>query len=124
MTAHPIKAAAMVAAALALGAAGLVITAAPGVAASRAVSRCLLVVEGRTVFSGPCSYDQFDADGSFTITERHRQPYFGYLLRDGRSGHGYWNGGRRSSHAHDDLGPMRQNGGCWENRRNKICAWN
>jgi hypothetical protein len=85
--------------------------------------RCLLRIKGKDYIDGPCDIS-LDPDGSFDVIEHYDHPgYFAKVLRDGAGAHGFWNGARDSTHAHDDLGELKRNGACWENETAKVCAW-
>src|SRR4051794_17621738 len=87
---------------------------------------CLLVVNGRSYLNGTCNITM-EADGSFSIGtgERHRSRHFAMVQIDSSDGRarGYWNGVAAASHAHDDLGTLVRQGGCWVNKVAKVCAW-
>lgn len=88
--------------------------------------RCLLTVDGKTYLKGICRID-VSADGSFSIAAglRLKSRHFAYVSLDGTSGkaQGYWNGVEAEKHAHDDLGTLTKQGGCWTNERARICAF-
>lgn len=85
---------------------------------------CFLEVNGQIYLQGRCNYSP-QRDGSFSIgTDDPNSKYFAYLVTDPPdSATGYWNGTAALTHAHDDLGKLHQNGGCWVNENAKICAW-
>lgn len=93
---------------------------------------CSLTVDGKTYvdIKRTCRIDM-DADGSFTINvvgDGERAPrrfYFAYLSTNGDgTARVSWNGHPESLHAHAELGEdFRRKGGCWSNRRAKICAF-
>jgi hypothetical protein len=87
-------------------------------------AKCLLQVMGKNYIDGLCDVSILDADGSFTITERVRRPYFAYVLIDSKdklAADGSWNRVRASDHAHATLGVLRFHDGCWSNDNAKIC---
>jgi hypothetical protein len=89
--------------------------------------RCLLEVGGKKYLDGRCNIE-ISSDGSFSVGTGDRGPasrFFAYVNKngDGRAD-GSWNGIRAGSHAHDSLGPLRQEGSaCWVNSTAKVCAW-
>jgi len=107
--------------------------AAPAAAQDARQVRCLLQVNGRTIFAGRCLFTRIGDDGSFTIKERGQRPHFAYLVRNGALTDGSWNGSERANHADNPLGEMRRSGACWQSVRQpreartidwgKICAW-
>ena len=67
-----------------------------------------------------------DGDGSFTIGvgETSRSDYFAYVLIDPDApgvASATWNGVEAESHAHEQLGNLHRQGGCWVNERAR-CA--
>lgn len=85
---------------------------------------CKLNVNGTSYINGECYIEFVDKEGSFYIFQnQNRKGYFAALLRDGPTGNGYWNGSPDSTHAHDELGQLKRNGGCWINDKSSICAY-
>lgn len=90
-------------------------------------SVCFIEVDGRIFLQGNCDAD-FSSDGSFSIgtgVNRRAAKHFAYVNIDPvtKKGRGSWNGEEAESHAHDDLGDMARQGGCWVNAKAKVCAW-
>ena len=87
--------------------------------------KCLLSVDGKTYLKGICRID-LTGDGSFSIAGLSlRAKHFAIVSVDKAAGQaqGYWNGVEAERHAHDDLGVMTRQGGCWKNERARICAF-
>lgn len=105
----------------ALPAAGLLALAATPAAALP--GECLLQVNGRTVADGFC-HVIFFSGGSFQIVGRPGEPS-AVVNIDGSSGRAeaYWNGEERAAHAHEPLGTVVRQGGCWINDHARACAW-
>lgn len=94
-------------------------------AASADMGRCLLQVDKRTYLDGTCNVEMQD-DGSFSIGmgDSNRSKYFAVVDvdPDTETARGFWNGRRAESRAHDELGELSKQGGCWVNSRARICA--
>jgi len=92
-------------------------------AAPAAATTCFVIVDGLTVIDGPCRFEPFGGDGSFTVSA----PYGGYfadvLIEHRGLARGYWNQERYWGHAHADLGRLRRDDACWENAYATVCAW-
>lgn len=84
--------------------------------------RCLLEVNGKKYISGACKIEM-DEDGSFRVYDLKKRGYFAYVTITDNGATGSWNGVQRGSHAHDDLGELMRDGGCWKNENAKVCAW-
>jgi hypothetical protein len=88
--------------------------------------RCLLEVDGEPYILGRCNVDR-EKDGSFSIGTGGRgvgSPFFAYLNKDeDGTATASWNETAGSTHAHTDLGTLKQWGACWMNGKAKICAW-
>jgi hypothetical protein len=88
--------------------------------------RCLIAVDRHVFLKGRCNIE-VQAGGSFTVgvSDKERSEYFAYVNLDAvsRTARGYWNGVEGESHADTDLGSLKRKGGCWSNKRAKICAW-
>ncbi|MFV0389960.1 MAG: hypothetical protein ACK5NT_14545 [Pyrinomonadaceae bacterium] len=84
--------------------------------------RCLLEVNGKKYISGACKIEM-DKDGSFRIYDLKKRGFFAYVNMADVGAVGYWNGPNRDSHAHENLGELFRNGGCWEGENAKVCAW-
>ncbi|WP_267554137.1 hypothetical protein [Rhizobium rhizogenes] len=85
---------------------------------------CFLEVDGQIYLQGRCTYVP-DPNGSFSIeTDDPGGKYFAYLATSApNEATGFWNGTAGGTHAHEDLGKLHRNGGCWVNDTAKICAW-
>lgn len=83
-------------------------------------------VAGRIYLNSVCNVE-IQRDGSFSIGigETARSKYFAIVDVDAGSGtaRGFWNGDEASSHAHEELGRLTNNGACWKNERARICAF-
>jgi hypothetical protein len=110
-------------------------TAVAGAMPAKAAPRradCLIVVDGKTYVNGPCQYDPFDTDGSFTlgdyvITHRgvdaaHTRGRGTFVQIDASNGTATWNEGG-AYHAQAELGAVHKAGACWVGARAKVCAW-
>lgn len=86
-------------------------------ASAETIRHCLLEVHGTKFISGPCDFSP-SGDGDFVITKGNHFAYV-HVSPEPR---GYWNGFPPESHAHDDLGKLKRNKGCWENRNARVCA--
>lgn len=101
----------------------------PAAAQRSARGDCSLTVDGRTYLDikRTCPIEFLDKEGSFTINTRNsNKPFhFAYVLMNGDgTANASWNADPRGTHAHDILGDdFRREGGCWANRRAKICAY-
>lgn len=87
--------------------------------------RCFLEVQNKTYLNGPCDIMMNDHYGSFSVGagETHRSKHFAYVnVEDGRA-YGFWNKDPDDNHAHDDLGILKKNGACWENKTARVCAY-
>ena len=77
---------------------------------------CLLEVEGRTYFAGPCN---IDVDGDTTVVSGPDTTYLVYLDTSGDISS--WNEEAGAGHAHTQLGVLSQDGSCWSNETAKVC---
>jgi hypothetical protein len=85
---------------------------------------CVLAVDGTRYIDGPCGFTPIDTDGSFIVTSKRNSSLFAYVNMNGDgSAQGSWTGPGGASHAHEDLGQLSHNGGCWSNATAKVCAW-
>ena len=105
------------------------------------IGRCLLVVDGQTRISGPCSYSMerngsFHIDGPRQVFEGVDYPetkgtmdtlstdYWANVFRDGVIWRGYANGQVGSVHGEaPDWGELHHKGACFSNTRAKVCLW-
>ncbi|WP_139204613.1 hypothetical protein [Pacificibacter marinus] len=86
-------------------------------------SDCLLVVEAEEVIRGRCKFSPNGSDGSFVISS-YNGKYFAYvIIQDAGIADGYWNGEPYARHAHDPLGVLLREEGCWVNERASVCAY-
>ena len=85
---------------------------------------CLISVKGRTYLDGPCPI-LLQPGGSFQAGNGRGGTYFATVDVDGATGtaRANWNGRNAESHAHDPLGTMKRDAGCWSNASAKVCAW-
>lgn len=85
---------------------------------------CRLTVDGKTVIDGQCFVEADNQFGySLNVFERaNKKGYFATVLGDGADVEGYWNGSPTSTHAHDSIGKVKRQGGCWTSSRGQICA--
>ena len=86
---------------------------------------CFLSVKGKTYTDGPCVIAMYPG-GSFTQGTGRDPLYWGTIgtPRNGWAG-GSWTGAADpgARHAHDSLGMLKQQGGCWVNAQARLCAW-
>ncbi|MBR0686231.1 ricin-type beta-trefoil lectin domain protein [Bradyrhizobium manausense] len=97
----------------------ILLTSMPGFAATMPVD-CKLIVDGKTYIDGVCEFARTDADGSFSIYGDKYWASIGNIEND--KGLAYWNESPGATHAQSRLGDVNRSGGCWENRRVRICA--
>ncbi len=90
----------------------------------RVSGECLISVGGRTYLDGPCRITLYPG-GGFQAGGRGRGAYFATVDIDSASGGAtsFWNGVDAESHAHDPLGTVVRQGGCWVNSNARVCAW-
>ena len=90
----------------------------------RVSGECLISVGGRTYLDGPCRITLYPG-GGFQAGGRGRGAYFATVDIDSASGGAtsFWNGVDAESHAHDPLGTVVRQGGCWVNSNERVCAW-
>lgn len=86
-------------------------------AKAETIRHCLLEVQGTRFISGPCDFSP-NGEGDFIITKGN---YFAYVFVSPET-NSYWNGSPPESHAHDSLGILKRNKGCWENEHARVCA--
>ena len=83
---------------------------------------CVLEVAGKSYINGACDYRLLDGGrGGFQATgadDRH----FVYVYVEGERATAHWNGESAESRAHDPLGELHREGGCWVNDTNRICV--
>lgn len=84
---------------------------------------CLLHVKGFEAIRGECEFTPTNTDGSFIISS-YNGKYFAYVIitRKGVAD-GYWNGTPYASHAHNSLGRLYREEGCWVNNLASVCAY-
>ncbi|MCJ2099466.1 hypothetical protein [Methylobacterium sp. E-046] len=87
----------------------------------RILGECLILVRGRAYLDGPCRITLYPG-GGFMAGDGE---YFATVDIDAASGgaQAYWNGVQAERHAHDPLGDVVRQGGCWVNASAKVCAW-
>lgn len=92
--------------------------------AEAAQGECLLQVDGTRYIHGRCRYTLFP-DGGFDVGGGRRGTPYAIVNVDPDDGSATasWNGPERASHAHWNLGVVVRKGGCWFNKRARICAW-
>lgn len=94
--------------------------------ASAFEGECLLEVTGVAYLDGRCNITMHRG-GSFEIGtgQRRRSKHFAMVNIDTVQGAavGFWNGKAGESHAHESLGPLVRQGGCWVNAQARVCAW-
>ncbi|ACA20528.1 conserved hypothetical protein [Methylobacterium sp. 4-46] len=102
----------------------LALAASPAFCVATIDGECLIQVNGRTVKDGFCRMIVFPG-GSFQTGAEQPGEAFAIVSIDGRTGRAeaFWNGVERASHAHDPLGNVVRQGGCWVNDRARVCAW-
>ena len=85
------------------------------------LGECVLKVDGKTHIDGPCAIllGKTGYFGVYGLTN----DYFSFVSPSNGIGDGSWNGVEQESHAHEDLGTLVRDGGCWSNRRATVCAW-
>jgi hypothetical protein len=102
--------------------------------------RCTLAVDGKTYLNGRCAY-QLTGGGSFVVhgpkqvfpgvdfpkdrpyAEQVSRDYFAIVNVDAQGAEASWNEDIRATHAQSMLGKVARKGGCWVNRRTRICLW-
>lgn len=103
----------------------LAFAALPSIACAKP-ARCLIEVDGKAYLFGQCNAER-RKDGSLTVgmvDTGPPSPYFASVSVDPDGpAEGFWNEEPRASHAQTPLGAMKQSGGCWLNKRAKVCAW-
>lgn len=83
------------------------------------IRHCELTVNGKSYIDGPCDYEPVGG-GDFVIRQG---PYFAYVyVAPEPRPNGYWNGDPPGNHAHDPLGDLQRQEGCWINDRARVCA--
>ena len=86
---------------------------------------CLLSYGSEVRLNGPSEYT-LDKDGSLYASDipASKGNIFAYVNLNGDgTADASWNGGGGASHAHDPLGTMTREGGCWGNNLNVVCVW-
>jgi len=96
----------------------LLSTSMPGFTATIPVD-CKLIVDGKSYIDGVCEFVRNDTDGSFSI---YGDRYWAAVQIEHDRGITYWNESPGATHAQSPLGDVSRSGGCWENRRVRICA--
>lgn len=85
-------------------------------------AQCILEVAGKAHISGSCDYRLLkDASADFQVTGTDGR-HFVYIYVDGDRASAHWNGEAAESRAHDPLGELRRDGGCWVNDTARICV--
>ena len=86
------------------------------------VDTCSLRYLGNNFIKGKCSI-QIDEDGTFHFDNLSKKPHYfvAVFMDDNGVGKGWWNGETADSHAHYDLGKLKQRGNCWFNQTTEIC---
>ena len=94
-----------------------------GRASSTAKGECLLTVEGKKWLDGSCNIS-IGERGGFEIDNGNAMQIFVVVdIDEDHVATGYWNGAEHASHAHDALGILSRDGGCWSNKTARVCAW-
>ena len=89
---------------------------------SRAAS-CLLTVKGFEAIRSECKFTPTSNDGSFIISS-YNGKYFAYVIINRKGvAEGYWNGASYATHAHNPLGTLYREDGCWVNDFASVCAY-
>ena len=84
---------------------------------------CLLHVKGHEAIRGECEFTPTNRDGSFIISS-YNGKYFAYVIITQKGvADGYWNGSPYASHAHNPLGKLYREDGCWVNNLAPVCAY-
>lgn len=86
-------------------------------------ANCLLVVEGVQLITGKCLFTPQDRDGSFQINGANGKFFAMVQVESKGVGIGYWNGEPYASHAHNPLGTLHREDGCWVNDTASVCAY-
>ncbi len=86
-------------------------------------THCILEVAGKTYISGPCDYRPLkDAGGDFQVTGADGR-HFAYVYVEAPDrATAHWNGELGENRAHDPLGALRREDGCWVNDTARICV--
>ena len=100
------------------GVAFLLSTSMPGFAATMPVD-CKLIVDGKPYIDGVCEFARTDTEGSFSI---YGEQYWASVHIENHEGSASWNESPGATRAQASLGNVSRSGGCWENRRVRICA--
>jgi hypothetical protein len=88
---------------------------------ARKISKCLLVVDGKSYIDGPCVFVP-STGGGFSIIGYNN--WFAVVnVADGVAS-GSWNndGGQPASHAQDELGSLVRSGACFVGPKARVCA--
>lgn len=94
----------------------------PGAAAGRP-AQCHVELAGAPVIEGACDFEAIADDGSFQVKAPGGVPFVQVLVTTPGEADGYWSGpDPLSTHAHDPLGPLARDGGCWSNEQATVCA--
>ena len=84
---------------------------------------CLIVVKGKTEKDGACRIMLFPGGGFQTGGAKRGEAFAIVNIDAEHRGTAYWNGTEHASHAQEDLGAVKRDGGCWFNDTSRICAW-
>lgn len=84
---------------------------------------CLLTVKGFEAIRGECEFAPTSRDGSFIISS-YNGKYFAYVIISRKGvADGHWNGAPYATHAHNSLGTLYREDGCWVNELASVCAY-
>lgn len=90
----------------------------------RVTGECLISVRAHTYRVGHCLITLY-LGGGFQAGGGRGGEYFATVDIDAASGgaQAFWNGLEAESHAHNPLGDVVRQGGCWVDANGRICAW-
>ena len=101
----------------------LLMTPAYAQASSGRPASCILIVKNFEAIRGECEFSPSGSDGSFIISSYNGQ-YFAYVIIERKGvANGYWNGSPYAGHAHNPLGTLYREDGCWVNNKASVCAY-
>lgn len=94
---------------------------APGLA-SADTADCFVAVQDAVVLDGPCTFTQFDGDGSFSLTDGVGNVFRVFMEGKGRAS-GDWAPARGQWAPFTQFSALQRENACWSNGAVRICAW-